>query len=140
VDVDVTVTDAGQLQLSVDGVTYPPLPVEAVRALAERVPEAQAASARQQVTAAVRALTDVLITSGAGMAASVEVGPAGVTAEVDPASFERAQRLLGVTPDSAGELRSGRITIRRQPTPTVVTGSGALVAPPFALTPTPEPT
>ncbi len=116
-DVDVTVTDAGLLQVSVDGVSWPPLPVEVVPALAAKVPDAQAAGARQQVTAAVRTLTDVLMASGADLAATVVVGPQGVEAEVDDESYERAQEALGVTPDSAGDLRHGRVVIRRKPTP-----------------------
>jgi hypothetical protein len=126
VDVDVTVTDAGHLQLSVDGVTYPPLPVEAVRALAARVPDAQAAALRQQMTAAIRALTDVLVASGPEMAAQVEVIPTGITATVDEGSFERARKMLGVEPDAAGELKRGRVVIRPQAAP--------------APTPEPEPT
>ncbi len=128
-DVDVTVTDAGHLQLSVDGVTYPPLPVEAVRALAARVPDAQAAALRQQMTAAIRALTDVLVASGPEMAASVQVIPTGITATVDEGSFERARKMLGIEPDAAGELKRGRVTIRPQAAP----------APEPAPEPTPEP-
>ncbi len=116
-DVDVTVTDAGLLQVSIDGVSWPPLPVEVVPALAAKVLDAQAAGARQQVTSAVRTLTDVLMASGADLAATVVVGPEGVEAEVDDESYERAQEALGVTPDSAGDLRHGRVVIRRKPAP-----------------------
>ncbi len=126
-DVDVTVTDPGLLQVSVDGMTWPPLPVEVVPALAAKVPDAQAAGARREVTAAVRTLTDVLMASGADLAATVVVGPQGVEAEVDDESYERAQEALGVEPDSAGDLRHGRVVIRRK-------------QPPPEPEPTPEPT
>ncbi len=130
-DVDVSVTDAGELQLTVDGVSWPPLPVEVVPVLAAKVPDAQAAGARHQVTAAVRALTDVLMASGQALAATVNVGPLGVEAEIDEESFERVQAEMGLTPDSAGDLRRGRMVIRRKapPAPAPVTGEGALVAP-----------
>ncbi len=116
-DVDVTVTDAGLLQVSVDGVSWPPLPVDVVSVLAAKVPDAQAAAAQYQVTAAMRTLTDVLMASGAELAANVVVGPEGVEAEVDDESYERAQEELGVTPDSGGALRYGRVVIRRKPAP-----------------------
>ncbi len=116
-DVDVTVTDAGLLQVTVDGVSWPPLPVDVVPVLAAKVPDAQAAAAQHQVTAAMRTLTDVLMSSGADLAANVVVDPQGVEAEVDDESFERAQEELGVTPDSDGALRYGRVVIRRKPAP-----------------------
>ncbi len=127
-DVDVTVTDAGMLQVSVDGVTWPPLPTEVVPVMVQKVAEAHIAAARQQVTAAMRTLTDVLAASGA--AASVQVGDDEVSAEIDADSFQRAQQILGVAPDPrTGELRSGRIVIRqRAPEPEPVPE------------PTPEPT
>lgn len=131
-NVDVSVTDAGLLQVTVDGMTWPPLPVEVVPALAAKVPDAQAAGARQQTTAAVRALTDVLITSGQTLVATVHVGPLGVEAEVDEESYERAREALGVTADGAGDLRHGRMVVRRRkapPAPGPVVGFGALVAP-----------
>ncbi len=141
-DVDVSVTDAGELQLTVDGVTMPPLPVEVVPALAAKVPDAQAAGARQQVTAAVRTLTDVLMASGQDLAATVNVGPLGVEAEVDDESFERAQAEMGLTPDSTGDLRRGRMVIRRKAPPALepVVGDGALVAPAAQAAPEPAPT
>lgn len=143
-DVDVSVTDAGLLQVSVDGVSWPPLPIEIVPVMVQKTAEANAAAARQQVTAGMRTLTDVLAASGA--AAMVQVGDEEVSAEIDEDSFVRAQQILGVTPDPrTGELRSGRIVIRRrvkqEPEPEAVTGGGEMAAPQslVALEPIPTP-
>lgn len=116
--VDVTVLDDGRMQVTVDGTTWAPLPLEAVQALAARLPDAQAAAARQGLTAAIRTLTDVLVGSGAEMDATVEVSATSITATVDDGSFDRAQEHLGVEPDpTSGDLIAGPITIKRQPPP-----------------------
>lgn len=112
-DIAVTITDAGHLQVSVDGTVWAPLPVEAVQAMANMLPQAQAAAQRQSMTAAMRLLTDVLVSSGAGMSATVEVTATTVTAVVDDESFDRARQVLGTDPDSTGDSRAGPVVVRR---------------------------
>ncbi len=114
-DIDVTVTDDGQLAVRVDAQYWSPLPVEAVEALARRVPDARAAAERQELTASVRHLTSVLIGSGSQMSATVHVAPDSLVAEVDEESFGRAQEALGVEPGAEGELSAGLVTVRRKP-------------------------
>ncbi len=114
-DIDVTVTDEGLLSVRVDAQYWPPLPVEAVEALAVRVPDARAAWERRALTASVRHLTSVLVGAGPQMSATVHVEPDSLVAEVDDESFERAQQALGVDPDGKGELTAGLVTVRRKP-------------------------
>ncbi len=114
-DIDVTVTDDGLLAVRVDAQHWPPLPVEAVEALAARVSDARAAAERRVLTASVRHLTSVLIGSGPQMSATVHVAPDSLVAEVDDESFGRAQEALGVEPGVEGELSAGLVTVRRKP-------------------------
>ncbi len=116
-DVDVTVTDDGLLSVRVDSQHWPPLPVEAVEALAARVPDARAAGERQALTDSVRRLTSVLVGAGPQMSATVHVQPDSLTAEVDDVSFERTRDALGIEPDAEGELCAGLVTVRRKPKP-----------------------
>ncbi len=113
-DIDVTVTDDGLLAVRVDTQHWPPLPVEAVEALAARVPDARAAAERQGLTAAIRGLTTLLVGSGPRMSATVEVSPAGLVATVDDESYHRAQEALRVEPDAGGALRGGRVVVHRK--------------------------
>ncbi len=110
-----TVTDDGLLAVRVDAQHWPPLPVEAVEALAVRVPDARAAAGRQGLTAAIRSLTTLLVGSGPGMSANVEVTPAGLVAVVDEESYDRAQQAMGVDPDASGALRVGQVVVHRKP-------------------------
>ena len=110
-NVHVKVTDSGELQVTTDGVTLPPLPVEVVQAMAAKVDEATAAAATESRTAAVRVLTDILTTAGA--AGSVDFAPAAVTAEVDDKSFGMAQEAFGVTPDINGDLHADGVVVRK---------------------------
>ncbi len=113
-DIDVTVTDDGQLAVRVDTQHWPPLPVEAVEALANRLPDARAAAERQGLTAAIRGLTTLLVGSGPDMSATVEVSPSGLVATVDDESYDRAQRAMGVGPDADGALRDGQVVVHRK--------------------------
>ncbi len=113
-DIDVTVTDDGQLSVRVGTQHWPPLPVEAVEALAVRVPDARAAAERRALTESVRSLTSLLVGTGPQMSATVHVEPDSLTAEVDDVSFDRAQDALGVEPDANGELTAGLVTVRRK--------------------------
>ncbi len=115
-DIDVTVTDDGQIAVRVDTQHWPPLPVEVVEALAARVPDARAAWERRALTASVRHLTSVLVGAGPQMSATVYVAPDSLVAEVDDESFERAQEALGVEPDVNDQLIAGLVTVRRKPT------------------------
>ncbi len=114
-DIDATVTDDGLLSVRVGTQFWPPLPVEAVEALAARVPDARAAAERQGLTAAIRDLTTLLVGSGPDMSATVDVSPVGLVATVDDESYDRAQRIMGVDPDSGGALREGRVVVHRKP-------------------------
>ncbi len=114
-DVDVTVTDDGLLAVRVDAQHWPPLPVQAVEALAARVPDARAAAERQGLTAAIRGLTTLLVGSGPDMSATVEVSPAGLVATVDDESYDRAQQAMGIDPDADGALRDGQVVVHRKP-------------------------
>jgi hypothetical protein len=114
---DVIVLDNGELQITCDGQALAPLPVEAIEAAHARIPDAQNAVARVQLTAAIRALTDVLLTQGADMTASVEVTPAGLTAVVDSGSYEAVRQQLGVTPDGDGQLVWGPAVVTAVPDP-----------------------
>jgi hypothetical protein len=109
--VDVTVLDDGSMELTVDSQTWSPIPLAAVEAMVALVPAAQAAAQRQGLTASIRVLTDVLVSSGPDMTADVQVTGTSVAATVDQASFERAQQVTGATPDANGKLKVGPVTI-----------------------------
>jgi hypothetical protein len=113
--VDVTVLDDGSMELTVDGQTWSPIPLLAVEAMVALVPAAHAAASRQVLTASIRTLTDVLVSSGPGMSAQVQVTGTSVSAMVDAASFERAQQVTGVSPDASGQLKVGPVTITAAP-------------------------
>ncbi len=114
-DIDVTVTDDGLLALRMGIQHWPPLPIEAVEALAARIPDARAASERQALTAAIRSMTTLLVGSGPNMSATVEVSPVGLVATVDDESYDRAQQAMGTAPDAGGALRDGQVVVHRKP-------------------------
>lgn len=109
----VTILDDGQMQVSVDGMQWAPLPLAAVQALAARVGDAQAATQRQTLTAATRGLLDILVASGPAMAATVTVTATALDATVDDDSFDRAVTALNAAPNGDGSITSGPVTIRR---------------------------
>lgn len=114
-DIAVDVTDAGLLQVTVDGVTWAPLPAEAVRAMASQLSAAEIAASRQELSEGLRGLAAILASSGADMAASVEVGPDGATATVDDDSYDRAQQKVDAVLDEAtGDVSFGQIVIRKR--------------------------
>lgn len=108
---DVSVTDDGQLQLIIDQRVYPPVPIDAVQAMYARIPDAEAASARAELTAAMRALTGVLATS-ADLVASFTISANTATVTVDPATFATIQTRFAIIPDpDTGTLIMGPVTI-----------------------------
>lgn len=108
----VAVTDSGLLVLTTaDGVTLQPITVADAQALAAAVPQAQNAAAKTHMTQAIRALTDVLVTQGEAMAATVHVSATSVSAEVDAGTFADAQHRLGLKPDADGALVLGPVTV-----------------------------
>ncbi len=113
-DLSVTVLDDGRLQLFADGVWHQPLTIEAVQALADRLPDARNAAGREVMTAAVRGLTDMLLTGDEQMAATITVSPAGLSASVDAGTFDRMQDAIGAA-DGTGALHAGPVTVRRTP-------------------------
>lgn len=128
---DVTVEDDGGISITCDGVTHPPLPVEAIEAAAARLDDARNAANRQTLTLAVRTLTDVLLTQGADLHATVTVDPTALSADVDPGSYQAVRDRLGLKPDVDGALTWGPVTVTTPPVdPT----------PPPDPTPEPDPT
>lgn len=114
---DVTVLDDGTLAITCDGITHPPLPIEAIETAYARLDDARHAATRQTLTFAVRALTDVLLTQGADMSASVEVGPDALTATVDAGSYQAVRTRLRLTPNPDGHLVWGPVTVTTPPAP-----------------------
>lgn len=114
-DHQVRVTDRGEMQVEVDGAMFPPLPLAVVKAMSARIPEAEALDAKQALAAAVRALTDLLVSAPAA-SGSIVFTPSTVEAVVDSATFDLARAAFG-EPDAAGEIHVGPVVIRRQPPP-----------------------
>lgn len=112
---DVQVTDDGMLAITCDAGALPPLPVDVIEAACARLDDARNAAARQTLTAAVRTLTDVLLTQGDTMAATVNVSPAGLNAVVDPGSYEAMRTQLALTPDDDGALVWGPASVTAAP-------------------------
>ncbi len=142
--VEVSVSDNGDLQLTVDGVRYPPLPIEAAEALAREVPAAKVAAARTGLLVGLRALIDGIAPSGAGLEAQVTVGQGSVSAVLDDESFARAQQALGVSPGPDGVLRKGSMRVHRRPVepepePEPAPPDVTPVVPPAEVEPVPEP-
>ena len=115
-NVHVRVTDSGELQVTSGGVTFPPLPVAAVQAMAAKASEAAQVAAAQTRTAAVRTLTDVL--AAPGTSGSVNYAADAVTAEVNDVAYRRAVEAFGVQPGPDGAVRSGPVVVRKRPPPT----------------------
>ena len=116
-DHHVRVTDTGEMQVTVEGVTFPPLPLDAVQAMAAKIPDAAMASASRAMTEAVRALTDVLVTAGPDAAGTIEFTASTVVAGVDEGTYDLAMEAFGVEPDTDGDLRAGPVIVRKRPSP-----------------------
>lgn len=112
VDINVKVTDTGAMQVTVDGVTFPPLPLAAVQAMAAKVNEAVLVAASQERTAALRILGDVMVEPGSF--GSLEFTADTVTAIVDDAAYARAVEAFDVQPDADGNVRSGPVVVRKR--------------------------
>lgn len=113
--VHVEVLPDGSLQLTDgDGMVFAPITVEAAQALAHRVPDAQAACARQGVTAALQGLLSVLSMQNPTMQVVVTATPTAIGAVVDSTTFAELQQTLGLAPDPVtGALVHGPVTITK---------------------------
>lgn len=107
---EVTVTDDGQLQLQIDRVIYPPIPIEAVPLLADKVAAAQAAAGATALTRVMRELTAMLIVTP-GLTANIAFANNKAAVTVDPTTFAAIEQQWSLTPDATGALVMGPVTI-----------------------------
>jgi hypothetical protein len=110
VEIEVTVTDEGQLLLTVDRMIYPPIPIEAVQPLAAAVPSAQAAAGAAALIQVIRELTRMLVVTP-GLTSTITFTNNEAAVTVDPATFAAIEQQWNLTPDQTGALVMGPVTI-----------------------------
>lgn len=114
--VSVDLTDEGELKLTVDGVTYPPLSTDAVDALAARLAEAKVVVVRLETITRLRTLIRALAASGDNLSGTMTITSTTLVAEIDAAAFARARRSFGLANDPVStEFVMGGMTVRRKP-------------------------
>jgi hypothetical protein len=107
----VAVTESGGLQLSRNGVLFPPLEISDVQALYARIPDAEAAAARTTLTRIMLGLLG-LLAAVPGLAADITIVDDTADITVNAATYAAIQALWLVSPDPATDnLVNGPVTV-----------------------------